>query len=151
MALRKNSIQYSQNSNFHNNLNRRIHDQNIWVYIHHTTVATKDDTTLEHDWNQKHAKIYNFKLSKTISECCELMTSKKLCMWWTNYNDNNYLFSCFYLNNYSTASVFCWIFIYMQTPFFPYHGMKNKYWSLFPYFLCIKFYGSQLQVQDTAN
>ena len=51
-------------------------------------------------------KIQNLKLSKTISECCELMTSKKLCMWWTNYNDNNYLFSCFYSNNYSTAAVY---------------------------------------------
>ena len=35
--------------------------------------------------------------------------------------------------------------------FFPEHEKNNKYWSSFPYFLCSKFYGSQLQVQEMAN
>ena len=99
-----------------------------------------------------HKKYPNLKLSKTISECRELMKSK-LCMWWTNYNDNNYLFSCFYSNNYSTAAVFCWISICMQTPFSwtTHETQNNKYQSSFPYFLCNKFYGSQLQVQETVD
>jgi len=84
-------------------------------------------------------KIQKLKLSKTISECCELMTSKKLCMWWTNYNDNNYLFSCFYLNNYSTASAFCWISIYMQTPFFLNMEWKTNIEVRFPIFYATNF------------
>ena len=112
----------------------------------------EDDPIIEHDWNQKHAKKYK------IWNCRKQLVNA--VNWWRQKSfvcDEQIIttiITCFHVFTRIITPQLLYILLNFNlhaNSFFPEHEKNNKYWSSFPYFLCSKFYGSQLQVQEMAN
>ena len=108
----------------------------------------EDDPIFEHDWNQKYTKnIQIWNCRKQLVNAVNWWSQSFVC----DEQIITTIITCFHVFTRIITPQLLYIVLNFNlhaNSFFPEHEKNNKYWSSFPYFLCNKFYGSQLQVQD---